>query len=80
MPDSNEPLDIRDPGLTDVLGDADALSMWELLRRAQAPIEAAVLADATGLRLDVVHDGLDRLTEARLAERVKATARCRTPR
>ncbi len=80
MPDSNEPLDIRDPGLTDVLGDADALSMWELLRRAQAPIEAAVLADATGLRLDVVHDGLDRLTEARLAERVKATARRRTPR
>lgn len=77
---SNEPLDIRDRGLTDVLGDADALSLWELLRRAQAPTEAAALARATGLRLELVHDCLDRLAEAELVERVKASSRRPTPR
>lgn len=76
----NEPLDIRDRGLTDVLGDADALSLWELLRRARTPSAASVLAEATGLRLEFVHDCLDRLVEAGLVERVKATSRQRTPR
>ena len=77
---SNEPLDIRDRGLTDVLGDTDALSLWELLRRAQAPTEAAALAEATGLRLEFVHDCLDRLAEAGLVERVKASSKHPTPR
>jgi DNA-binding NarL/FixJ family response regulator len=72
-------LDIRDPGLTDVLGDVDALCLWELLRRARTPTEAGVLAEATDLRLDRVHDCLDRLCEAGLAERVKASARRRAP-
>jgi DNA-binding NarL/FixJ family response regulator len=54
MTDPPPPLDIRDPGLTDVLGDADALSLWELLRRARTPTEAGVLAEATDLRLDRV--------------------------
>ena len=77
---SNEPLDIRDRGLTDVLGDADALSLWELLRRAGAPTEAAELAEAAGLPLDFVHGGLDRLVEAGLVEPVRATSRRPTPR
>lgn len=80
MTDPEVPLDIRAPGLTDVLGDADALSLWELMRRARTPVEASVLAAASGLRLDQVHDCLDRLAEAGLAESVKATARRRSPR
>ena len=79
MTDLDAPLDIRAPGLTDVLGDADALSLWELMRRARRPVEAAALSAASGLRLDQVHDRLDRLAEAGLAAPVKATARRRTP-
>jgi DNA-binding NarL/FixJ family response regulator/predicted transcriptional regulator len=80
MTDPDAPLDIRAPGLTDVLGDADALSLWELMRRARTPVESSALATASGLPLDQVHDCLDRLAEAGLAEAVKATARRRTPR
>jgi hypothetical protein len=69
--------DIRVPGLTDVHGDADALCLSELLRRARTPTDAGVLAEATDLRLDRVHDCLDRLCQAGLAERVKATSRRR---
>jgi len=75
MSDPSAPLDIRDPGLTDVLGDAVALSLWELLRRARASTSAAALAEASDLPLARVHDCLDRLLEAGLVEQVKATSR-----
>jgi len=35
-------LDIRDPGVTDVLGDVDTLCLSELLRRARTPTEAGL--------------------------------------
>lgn len=79
MSEPSPPLDIRHPGLTDVLGDVDALSLWELLRRARVPTPAAALVEASDLPLERVHGCLDRLCEAGLVERVKATSRRRAP-
>lgn len=75
MIESDEALDIRDPGLTDVLGDDDALSLWEMIRRAGRPTDAGGLCEASGLAIDRVHDRLDRLVEAGLLEPVRATRR-----
>jgi len=80
MPETDEALDIRDPGLTDVLGDDDALSLWEMMRRASAATEAETLAKASGLSLEWVHDCLDRLVEADLVEMMRATSRRPTTR
>jgi hypothetical protein len=80
MPETDEALDIRDPGLTDVLGDDDALSLWEMMRRASAATEAETLAGASGRSLEWVHDCLDRLVEADLVEMVRATSRRPTTR
>ena len=68
-------LDLREPGLADVLGDVDALSLWELLRRAGRPLEAESLAERSGRALAAVQERLDRLAEAGLVARRRATAR-----
>lgn len=75
MPDSSEALDLREPGLADVLGDVDALSLWELLRRSGQALDADELAARARMRLAVVQERLDRLAEVGLVERLRATAR-----
>jgi DNA-binding CsgD family transcriptional regulator/DNA-binding MarR family transcriptional regulator len=75
MPDSRDALDLREPGLADVLGDVDALSLWELLRRSGQALDADELAARARMRLAVVQERLDRLGEVGLVERLRATAR-----
>ncbi|MGA1467344.1 MAG: hypothetical protein ACO38V_06860, partial [Phycisphaerales bacterium] len=75
MSDSRDALDLREPGLADVLGDVDALSLWELLRRSGQALDADELAARARMRLAVVQERLDRLGEVGLVERLRATAR-----
>ncbi|MGA1045275.1 MAG: hypothetical protein ACO3ZY_08760, partial [Phycisphaerales bacterium] len=64
MSDSRDALDLREPGLADVLGDVDALSLWELLRRSGQALDADELAARARMRLAVVQERRSRLAAA----------------
>lgn len=65
------PLDIRAPGLVEVLGDVTNLCAWEALRRLRKPSTVAVIAAILHASAAEVQAGLDALEGIGLVERIR---------
>lgn len=72
------PLDIQMPGLVDLILDFPNMSLWELLRRYTKPLSVAQIAKWTDSNPTTVRNGLDRLIEFGLVERVDACGSSKT--
>lgn len=71
-------IDVRRPGLFELLLDFRAMAVWELLRRIQTPSDVSQLAGWTGTPAAVVQQTLDRLEGFGLVEPVPAGGRRRS--
>lgn len=71
-------LDVREAGLFDLLLDARAMALWELLRRIRTPCTASELAEWSSTTALVVQGALDRLGRFGLVESVPAGGRRRS--
>lgn len=68
-------LQLSNPRLAAVLSELPAMQRWEVLRRADSPMTASALAEACRVSTGEIQQSLDRLVDAGLAVRVKASAR-----
>lgn len=71
-------LKLSDPALAAIVCDFASMQRWEVLRRSDYPITPRKLADLCGTTLEQMQDTLDRLVDAGLAVRNKASARARS--
>jgi DNA-binding CsgD family transcriptional regulator len=71
-------IELLRPGLLEAVRDIEAMGLWECLRRAREPLEAATLAAETSRSLSAVHAALDLLARAGLVRTKKARGRRRT--
>ena len=60
------PLALLHPGLLEAIKDLEAMGIWECMRRARRPLDAATIAARTSRTAAAVHAALDRLTRAGL--------------
>ena len=65
------------PGLLDAIKNLEAMGLWECLRRARTPLDAATLASRTSRSVASVHAALDLLARANLVTTRKARGRRR---
>jgi DNA-binding CsgD family transcriptional regulator len=70
-------VDVRDPGVVELLLDVRAMSLWELLRRTGRPCELADLANWAQCPASVVQLAMDQLARFGLVESVRAGGRHR---
>lgn len=70
-------LDIRDPGVVELLQDIRAMALWEILRRAHTPSTVAELANWAGSSTTWTQSSLNRLGRFGLVETVPAGGRRR---
>ena len=70
-------IELLRPGLLEAVRDIEAMGLWECLRRAREPLEAATLAAETSRSLSAVHAALDLLARAGLVRTKKARGRRR---
>ena len=66
------------PGLLDAIKDLEAMGIWECLRRAGRPLDAATLSSRTSRSVAAVHAALDVLARAELVTTKKARGRRRS--
>jgi hypothetical protein len=71
-------LDVREAGVVEFLLDRHAMALWELLRRAGAPITVAQLSRQSGSSQAIVQEAMDALVAFRLAKRMPAAGRRKT--
>jgi DNA-binding CsgD family transcriptional regulator len=67
-----KPIALLRPGLLDAIKNLEAMGLWECLRRARTPLDAASLARRTARSVARVHAALDLLTRANLVTTLKA--------
>jgi DNA-binding CsgD family transcriptional regulator len=69
---SGEPLDASDPLLLDLLGDVEAMGLWELVRAQRTPITLTELAELANVSAGRAQATLDRLSAAGLVRALRA--------
>lgn len=72
-----KPIALLHPGLLEAIKNLEAMGLWECLRRARRPLEAATLARRTARNVASVHAALDLLARANLVTTLKARGRRR---
>lgn len=70
-------LKVSEPKVASVFADLAAMQRWEVLRRSDVPMAADELAAECRVAIDVVQRTLDRLLDAGLVVRIKASSRSR---
>lgn len=76
-PMPRKPIALLHPGLLDAIKNLEAMGLWECLRRAREPLDAAALASRTARSVARVHAALDLLARANLVVTRKARGRRR---
>jgi len=66
-------LKLSDPKVAAIVADRPAMQRWEVLRRSDEPMTSQQLAAACRVDVEVMQHTIDRLVDAGLAVRVKAT-------